>query len=54
MIGRFAYEHLCTRQRSEGDWPHHFLAELVDAGSRDLRDPGVVIEAVGKTMDHDC
>ena len=54
MIGRFTNEHLRPGQRSEGHRPHHFLAELIDAGSRDLRDPGIVIESVGESMHHDC
>ena len=44
MIGRFTNEHLRPGQGSEGHGPHHFLAEIIDAGSRDLRDPEVEAE----------
>ena len=53
MIRGFTHEHLRARQRCDGDRPEHVVAEIVDAWARDLRNPGIIVEPVGESMDHD-
>ncbi len=53
MIRGFTHEHLGTRQRCDGDRPEHVVTEVVDTRARDLRHPGIIVEPVGESMDHD-
>ena len=52
VIGGLTDQHAGTGQGGDGDRPDDLPAQIINIGSRDLRDPGLIIKAIAESTDH--